>query len=93
MVRKVEKLKALTPAGDTFKATALEWCEMKLDSWSSHYAIREKRNLEKDLFPYFAARRIGRGTPGIDHGGPIVRAALQLAPMLFQRPGELRAAA
>ena len=25
-------------------------------------------------------------------GGPIVRAALQLAPMLFQRPGELRAA-
>ena len=23
-------------------------------------------------------------------GGPIVRAALQLAPMLFQRPGELR---
>ncbi|MBB3639686.1 tyrosine-type recombinase/integrase [Variovorax atrisoli] len=26
-------------------------------------------------------------------GGPIVRAALQLAPMLFQRPGELRAAA
>lgn len=26
-------------------------------------------------------------------GGPIVRAALQLAPMLFQRPGELRGAA
>ena len=26
-------------------------------------------------------------------GGPIVRAALQLAPVLFQRPGELRAAA
>ena len=26
-------------------------------------------------------------------GGPIVRAALKLAPMLFQRPGELRAAA
>lgn len=25
-------------------------------------------------------------------GGPVVRAALQLAPMLFQRPGELRAA-
>ncbi len=28
---------------------------MKLDSWSSHYAIREKRNLEKDLFPFFAS--------------------------------------
>lgn len=26
-------------------------------------------------------------------GGPVVRAALQLAPLLFQRPGELRAAA
>jgi integrase len=166
--RKIEKLKALTPAGDTFKATALEWYEQRLDSWSSHYAIREKRNLEKDLFPYFAARRIGdiepiellaavrqveeRGALDVAHrvlttagqvwryavatgratrdvsadikgalkphhgkhfaaitdpvklgalirvirgyqGGPIVRAALQLAPMLFQRPGELRAAA
>ena len=168
MVRKVEKLKALTPAGDTFRATALEWYAMKLDSWSSHYAIREKRNLEKDLFPYFAARHIGeiepiellaavrqveeRGALDVAHrvlttagqvwryavatgrakrdvsadikgalkphhgkhfaaitdpvklgelirvirgyqGGPIVRAALQLAPLLFQRPGELRAAA
>ena len=167
MARKVEKLKALTPAGDTFKATALEWYAMKFDSWSSHYAIREKRNLEKDLFPYFANRHIGdiepiellaavrhveeRGALDVAHrvlttagqvwryavatgrakrdvsadikgalkphhgkhfaaitdpkklgalirvirgyqGGPIVRAALQLAPMLFQRPGELRAA-
>ena len=166
--RKVERMKALTPAGNTFKATALEWYAMKLDSWSSHYAIREKRNLEKDLFPYFATRDIGciqpiellaavrsveeRGALDVAHrvlttagqvwryavatgraardvsadikgalkphhgkhfaaitdpvklgelirvirgyqGGPIVRAALQLAPMLFQRPGELRAAA
>ena len=167
-VRKVEKLKALTPAGDTFKATAEEWYAMKLDSWSSHYAIREKRNLEKDLFPFLGQRHIGeieaiellavvrrveeRGALDVAHrvlttagqvwryavatgraardvsadikgalkphhgkhfaaitdpvklgeliriirgyqGGPIVRAALQLAPMLFQRPGELRAAA
>ena len=167
-VRKVEKLKALTPAGDTFKATAEEWYAMKLDSWSSHYAIREKRNLEKDLFPFLGHRHIGeieaiellavvrrveeRGALDVAHrvlttagqvwryavatgraardvsadikgalkphhgkhfaaitdpvklgeliriirgyqGGPIVRAALQLAPMLFQRPGELRAAA
>jgi len=166
--RKLEKLKAITPASDTFKATALEWYEMKLSGWSSHYAIREKRNLEKDLFPHFAARRIGdiqpiellaavrqveeRGVLDVAHrvlttagqvwryavatgragrdvsadikgaltphhgkhfaaitdplklgeliriirgyqGGPIVRSALQLAPMLFQRPGELRAAA
>ena len=167
-VRKVAKLKALTPAADTFKATALEWYAMKLDSWSSHYAIREKRNLEKDLFPFLGSRHIGeieaiellatvrrveeRGALDVAHrvlttagqvwryavatgraqrdvsadirgalkphhgkhfaaitdpvklgalirvirgyqGGPIVRAALQLAPMLFQRPGELRAAA
>ncbi len=166
--RKIEKLKALTPAGNTFKATALEWYAMKLDSWSSHYAIREKRNLEKDLFPFLGERNIGeieaiellatvrrveeRGALDVAHrvlttsgqvwryavatgraardvsadirgalkphhgkhfaaitdpvklgelirvirgyqGGPIVRAALQLAPMLFQRPGELRAAA
>ena len=165
MVRKVEKLKAITPEADTFKATALEWYALKLDGWSSHYAIREKRNLEKDLFPYFGARRIGeieaiellavirlveeRGALDVAHrvlttagqvwryavatarakrdvtpdirgalkphrgkhfsaitepvklgglirairgyqGGPIVRTALQLAPMLFQRPGELR---
>ncbi|MBC7549125.1 MAG: DUF4102 domain-containing protein, partial [Polaromonas sp.] len=43
--RKVAKLKALTPAADTFEATAREWYVMKLNSWSSHYAIREKRNL------------------------------------------------
>lgn len=167
-LRKVEKLRATTPEADTFKVTALEWYAMKLDSWSSHYAIREKRNLEKDLFPFFAARHIGdiqpiellaavraveeRGALDVAHrvlttagqvwryavatgratrdvsadikgalkphhgkhfaaitdpvklgelirvirgyqGGPIVRAALQLAPLLFQRPGELRAAA
>ena len=166
--RKIEKLKALTPAGNTCKATALEWYAMKLDSWSSHYAIREKRNLEKDLFPFLGDRHIGeieaiellatvrrveervaldvahrvlttagqvwryavatgraqrdvsadiRGALKPHHGkhfaaitdplklgelirvirgyqgGPIVRAALQLAPLLFQRPGELRAAA
>jgi integrase len=167
-VRKIAKLRVKTPDADTFKVTALEWFEMKLSGWSSHYAIRENRNLEKDLFPYFADRRIGdiepiellaavrqveeRGALDVAHrvlttagqvwryavatgraqrdisadikgalkphhgkhfaaitdpaklgelirvirgyqGGPIVRAALQLAPMLFQRPGELRAAA
>ena len=57
--RMVDKLKAIKPAGDTFKATALEWYAMKLDSWSSHYVIREKRNLEKDLFAFLGARHIG----------------------------------
>jgi integrase len=167
-LRKIAKLRSVTPDADTFKVTALEWYNMKLPGWSNHYAIREKRNLEKDLFPYFSARRIGdiqpmemlaairaveeRGALDVAHrvlttaglvmryavatgraqrditpdlkgalkphhgkhfaaitdpvklgelirvirgyqGGPIVRAALQLAPLLFQRPGELRAAA
>jgi len=162
--RKIEKLKATIPDADTFKVTALEWFDKNQTRWSSHYAIREKRNLEKDLFPYFAARRISdieaiellaairkveeRGALDVAHrvlttagfvwryavatvrtgrditadlkgaltphhgkhfaaitdpaklgalirvireyqGGPIVRTALQLAPMLFQRPGEL----
>ena len=166
--RKVAKLRALTPAADTFQATALEWYAIRLDSWSSYYANREKRNLEKDLFPFLGSRHIGeieaiellatvrgveeRGALDVAHrvlttagqvwryavatgraqrdvsadirgalkphhgkhfaaitdplalgklirvirgyqGGPIVRAALQLAPLLFQRPGELRAAA
>jgi integrase len=167
-VRKVDKLKSTIPAANTFKATALEWYALKLESWSSHYAIREKRNLEKDLFPFLGDRNIAdieaiellavvrrveeRGALDVAHrvlttagqvwryavataraprdvsadirgalkphhgkhfaaitepaklgelirvirgyqGGPIVRAALQLAPLLFQRPGELRAAA
>ncbi|VTU24805.1 tyrosine-type recombinase/integrase [Variovorax sp. PBL-E5] len=166
--RKVAKLKATAVESDTFKATALEWFGKHESRWSTHYAIREKRNLEKDLFPHFADRRVGeiepiellaalrrveeRGALDVAHrvlitaravwryavataraprditgdlkgaltphkkrhfaaitdpvklgelvrvirgyqGGAIVRAALQLAPMLFQRPNELRGAA
>jgi integrase len=166
--RKVAKLKALVGDADTFKAVALEWFGKHESRWSTHYAIREKRNLEKDLFPYFAERRIGEIEPvellaalrrveergALDvasrvlmtaravwryaiasarasrditadlkgaltphkkrhfaaitdpkklgelirvirgyQGGAIVRTALQLAPMLFQRPNELRGAA
>jgi integrase len=166
--RKVAKLKESALGADSFKETALEWFEKQKGQWSDHHAIRELRNLEKDLFPFFASRPIGkiepiellavirkveeRGANNVSHrvlstaravwryavataraprditgdiasalvphrsknfaaitkplelgtlirvirsyqGGPIVRAALQLAPMLFQRPGELRAAA
>jgi integrase len=162
--RKIEKLQGNTPEANTFQVTALEWFDKNQSRWSSHYAIREKRNLEKDLFPYFANRKISdiqaievlaairkveeRGALDVAHrvlttagavwryavatartprditadlkgaltphhgkhfaaitdplklgalirvirgyqGGPIVRTALQLAPMLFQRPGEL----
>ena len=164
-VRKVARLREAVSNADTFKETALEWFEKHNSRWSAHYAIREKRNLEKDLFPHFATRRIGdidpiellaairkveeRGALDVAHrvlitaravwrygvatarakrditgdiagaltphhgkhfaaitdpakfgqlirvirgyqGGHIVRAALQLAPLLFQRPNELR---
>ena len=166
--RQIVKLKASVSSGDTFQEAALEWYEKHHARWSTHYAIREKRNLEKDLFPHFAARRISEIEPiellaalrrveergALDvagrvlmtsravwryavataraprditadlkgaltphkkrhfaaitdstklgelirvirsyQGGPIVRTALQLAPMLFQRPNELRGAA
>lgn len=166
--KKVEKLKALNPAGDTFKVVALEWFEKQEPQWSEAHAVRAKRQFERDLFPWLGDRRLadiepvellatlrkveergavetadrgmmlarqvwrygvatGRVSRDITadlkgalqpyrgkhfaaitdperlgellraikgyKGGPIVRAALQLAPMLFQRPGELRGAA
>lgn len=166
--RQVAKLKAAVNTGDTFRETALELFDKHHTRWSSHYATREKRNLEKDLFPHFALRRISEIEPiellaalrrveergALDvasrvlmtsravwryavatartprditadlkgaltphkkrhfaaitepaklgelirvrrayQGGHIVRTALQLAPMLFQRPNELRGAA
>ena len=166
--RKVEKLKATNPAGDTFKAVALEWFGKQKPQWSEGHAERALRQFERDLFPWLGDRRLpeiepvellatlrkieergaietadrglmlarqvwryGVATGRVRHditgdlkgalspyrgrhfaaitdpvklgellraiqayrGGPIVRAALQLAPLLFQRPGELRGAA
>lgn len=166
-LRKINKLKAQAYVGNTFKETAEEWFSIKRSGWSEHYAIRERRNLEKDLYPYFADRSFDsiepiellaairrveeRGALDVAHrvlstagqvwrfavatgrarhdvtpdlrgalkphrakhfaaitepvklgqlirairgyqGGAIVRVALQLAPILFQRPGELRGA-
>ena len=61
--RKLAKLKNVVTENETFKATALEWFGKNEARWSSHCAIREKRNLEKDLFPYFAERRISEIEP------------------------------
>ena len=166
--RRVQKLKASNPAGDTFKIVAVEWYAKQKGQWSPGHAERMQRQLERDLFPWLGERRLceiepvellatlrkveergavetadrglmlarqvwrygvatGRVSRDITtdlkgalqpyrgrhfaaiiepaqfgellrasrayKGGPIVRAALQLAPMLFQRPGELRAAA
>ena len=165
--RKVDKLKATNPAGDSFRVVALEWFDKQAPHWSEAHAIRAKRQFERDLFPWLGERRLADIEPvellatlrkveqrgaietadrglmlarqvwryGVAtgrvprdvtadlkgalspyrgkhfaaitdpeklgelirairayRGGPIVRAALQLAPMLFQRPGELRAA-
>ncbi len=163
--RIVKKLKAATPAENTFKAAALEWLEQGKGGWSDTHYVREKRNLDKDLIPYIGARvirdiepvellavvrrveargalsvadrvlltahsvwvyavatgradrditgdirkalkpHIKKNYPAITDpaelagllrasdaykGGPLVRAALKLAPILFQRPGNLR---
>ncbi len=165
--RKLNKLKAMNPDGDTFKVVALEWYAKQAPHWSEAHADRSKRQLERDLFPWLGERRLkeiepvellatlrkveergavetadrglmlarqvwryGVATGRVERditadlkgalspyrgkhfaaitdpvqlgelirairvykGGPIVRAALQLAPLLFQRPGELRAA-
>jgi integrase len=165
-VRKVDKLKAARPDGDTFKAVALEWYEKQAPQWSPSHAERSRRQLERDLFPWIGSRPIAdihamellaalqkveeRGaietadrvlmlarqvwdywlptadvqqrniTEGLKarltpyrkktfaaivepsrfgellralvayKGGVIVRTALQLAPLLYQRPGNLR---
>lgn len=165
-VRKVQKLRALRPEGDTFKAVALEWYDKQVPQWSPSHADRSLRQLERDLFPWIGARSIAdihamellaalqkveergaietadrvlmlarqiwdywlpttnvqqrniteglksRLTPyrgktfaaivaparfgdllraiAVYKGGAIVRTALQLAPMLYQRPGNLR---
>ena len=166
--RKVQKLKASNPAGDTFKVVALEWYAKQAPQWSPAHADRSLRQFERDLFPWLGDRRLqeiepiellatlrkveergavetadrglmlsrqvwryGVATGRVVHditanlkgalspyrgrhfaaitepvklgellraimayrGGPVVRAALQLAPLLFQRPGELRGAA
>ena len=166
--KKVKKLKAMNPAGDSFRVVALEWYQKQVSTWSPAHAKRTKQQLERDLFPWLGDRRLsdiepvellatirkteargaletasrglgvasliwryGVSTGRVDRdiaadlkgaltpfrgthfaaitepkklgellrairayrGGLIVRTALQLAPMLFQRPGELRAAA
>lgn len=164
--RKVEKLKAINPAGDTFKVVALEWYGKQVPKWSPSHAERSLRQLERDLFPWIGDRSMAtihpmevltalkkveeRGavetadrvlmlvrqiwnywlptadlqqrnvTEGLKarltpyrgkhfaaileparfgellrairayKGGPLVRTALQVAPMVYQRPGNLR---
>lgn len=165
--RKIARLKAINPAGDSFQVVALEWYGKQRPQWSDAHAVRALRQFERDLFPWLGSRRMSEITPmellatlrkieergavetadrglmlarqawryavatgraerdiaadlkgaltpyrskhfaaitdpvqlgGLIRairaykGGVIVRAALQLAPILFTRPGELRGA-
>ena len=56
--KKVQKLKASNPAGDSFKVVALEWFEKQEPLWSEAYAVRTKRQFERDLFPWLGERRL-----------------------------------
>ena len=152
-------------AANTVESIGRAWLALKKDGWSEAHYTRERRNLEKDLFPYLGGRPIAdveppellavlrrveaRGVTDVPHrvlltargvwqhavaeglanrdvtqdikkalrphnrknlpaitdpaelaellraseayrGGPVVRAALRLAAILFQRPYNLR---
>ena len=34
-----------------FKTVGLEWYELRRPNWSESCAVRQRRNLEKDMFP------------------------------------------
>jgi len=164
---KREKKQAQAVAeNNTVEAIGRAWLANYKGGWSEAHYIREKRNLEKDVFPYLGSRAIGtveppellrvirkvedRGALDVAHrvlitargvwqfaiaegvgaerditqdiskslkphlrrnlpaiiepaafgellrasdayqGGPVARAALAVAPILFQRPGNLR---
>ncbi|MBP8018799.1 MAG: integrase arm-type DNA-binding domain-containing protein [Hylemonella sp.] len=57
-VRQVQKLRAMRPDGETFKAVALEWYAKQVPQWSPGHADRSLRQLERDLFPWIGARPI-----------------------------------
>jgi integrase len=165
--RRIDKLKAMNPAGDSFRVVATEWRKKQVNSWSPIHAERIERMLDRDLFPFLGDRKMNdivpmevlavlrkieargaietadrnRGLCGqiwayaistgraehdvtsslkgaltpyrtkhlgaitdpvklgellraiqVYRGGLIVKTALQLSPLVFQRPGELRAA-
>ncbi len=75
--RKQEKIMALDAALNTFEAVAREWFEKHSPNWEASYSKKLLARLEANIFPWLGHR-------------PIY--ALQLAPLVFVRPGELRKA-
>ena len=50
-------------AQNTFKAVALEWFDVKAESWSEKYAQKVMLGLEKNIFPFLGNRPIDEITP------------------------------
>ncbi len=56
--RKIEKLKAAVPMGDTFGAVAQEWIDKQQDQWSAGHTKRMQALLDKDLLPWLGSRKL-----------------------------------
>lgn len=56
--RKVEKQKKSLAAGNTFKAVATEWYDLKKPGWAPSYAVRLKSRLDDDLLEPLGAKLI-----------------------------------
>ena len=163
--KRTRRAELVAEIGSTVESVGRDWLATNKDGWSADHYDREKRNLEKDVFPYLGTRPLGtieppellriirkveaRGALDTAHrvlitargvwqhgvaggfatrdvtqdikkalkphtrknlpaitdpkelgkllrasdayqGGPVMRAALSIAPILFQRPGNLR---
>lgn len=60
--RDVEKLKAISVAADTFRATAEEWIAKKKAAWSTSYLHQVETFMKSDVYPAFGALPISKVT-------------------------------
>jgi integrase len=63
VARKLDKLRASHPEGETFKVIALEWHSKKLDDWSTTHFDRTLSMMERDLFPWIGDRHMAEIEP------------------------------
>lgn len=61
--KRAAKVDLLVAAANTVEAVGRAWLELHRDNWSGSHYSREKRNLEKDLFPYLGRRPIAEVEP------------------------------
>jgi len=66
LVKAVKKQAKYEASENTFEAVAQEWYAKKLPTWAPATAIKVKRYLEKDLYPWLGRRPIGEvGAPDL----------------------------